>query len=154
MMSQKYLLSFLFLVLLSSTALAQSVDAKKLSRLRVSEGLRARLAERLSLFIEYELSGQYEKQYDLFATKCPAGYRCAELSREEYVKEKRTIQGDMGTLLELKFVSVGRKLQGDCAFPVLAPKFRKGQAVYSNMSLTIACLDNGEWFFRFWLVDI
>jgi hypothetical protein len=154
MMTQKYLPVCVFLILLSSSAFAQRVDTKRLSRLRVSGDLRARLAERLNSFIEYELSEQYGKQYDLLALRCPTGYGCAVISREEYVKEKRQTREGYGKLLELKFVGIDGRLREGCASPDLIPKFRKGKFVYINASSTIACLQNGEWYFRFWLVEI
>src|SRR5829696_3933149 len=129
-MIPKYSSICLFILLLSTPAFAQRVDARKLSRLRVSEALRARLAERLSLFMEYELAGQYEKQYDLLATRCPAGYPCPAVSRDEYVREKRRERDDVGTMLELKFEGIGGKLRDGCAAPLLGPKFRKGKIVY------------------------
>jgi hypothetical protein len=153
-MISKHLSICLFLLLLSTSAYAQKVDAKKLSRLPVSEELRARLAERLSLFMEYELTGQYEEQYDLLAARCPAGYHCAAISRDEYVEEKRKEREEMGTMLELKFEGVDRKMRENCAFAFLGPKFRKGKFVFDYATSTLACLQDGDWFFRFWLVEI
>ena len=153
-MVAKYLSLCLFLVLISGSAFGQATDAKKLSHLRISEDLRARLIERLNLFIEYELSQQYEKQYDLLATKCPANLQCGHASREEYVEGKRNIRNSLGILLELKVKGIDKKLQENCAFLSLSPKLRKDNVVFSYATVTIACLQDGDWYFRFWFVDI
>jgi hypothetical protein len=152
---QKYLWLGFF-ILLSSSASAQKVDVRKLSRLHLSKDLRVRLAERLSLFIEYEMTEQYEKEYDLLATRCPEGYSeiCAVIPKDEYVKWKRKERESYGTLLELKFEGVYGDVRDNCVFPTLIPKFRKGKAAYSNASSAIACLQDGDWYFRFDLIEI
>jgi hypothetical protein len=154
MMIAKYLSFFLSLALLSSSAFGQGVDIKNLSRLHVSEDLRSRLAERLNLFIEYELSQQYEKQYDLLANKCFANLQCGNISREEYVKGKRSVRDSLGILFELKVKGIDKKLQENCAFLSANPKLRKGKFVFTYANIMIACLQDGEWYFRFSFIDI
>jgi hypothetical protein len=153
-MGTKYSLACLLLILLSSSTFGQGIDAKKLSRLRVSEDLRTRLAERLNLFIEYELSQQYQKQYDLLATKCPANLQCGNASREEYVKGKLNVANSLGALLELRFKGIDRKLKENCAYLSLKPKLRKGKVVFSYATVTLACLQDDNWYFYFSFVDI
>ncbi len=141
--------------MLLSFASAQSINAKKLNHLRVSEELRARLVERLNLFIEYELTQQYDKQFDLLATKCPEYLHCYNIERQEYAKQKLEQMKVYGTLLELKFKSVSEiKLKDNCVGIGLIPKLRDNDKIYYNASSSIACLKNNDWFFSFAFLEI
>ncbi len=151
----KFLFMCLLVLMLLSSASSQTVNPKKISHLRVSEKLRERLVERLNQFIRYELSQQFDKQYDLLATKCPEYLHCYDIGRQGYAKQKLEQMNIYGTLLELKFTDISkRKLKDNCIPIGLIPKLRKNNNIYVNASSSIACLQDNDWFFRFDFVEI
>ena len=128
---------------------------EKVKRLKTSPELKSRFVERLSLFIEYELKQQFDKQFDLLATNCPEYLHCRKPEREEYAKQKSEQMRMYGKLLELQFDGIPeRKLKDNCVGIILSPKLRDKDKVYYNASSAIACLDDNDWFFRFDLVEI
>src|SRR5215207_2047246 len=82
-MSTKVICALIAIVLSPVLTLGQVRDAKKFSRLRVPDDLRGRLAERFNLFVEYERTGQYERQYDLLADEVRR-----DVERNDYVTGK------------------------------------------------------------------
>jgi len=146
----------LFVIVLSSSAFGQSINAKKLTRLRVSKELQERFAERLNLFIEYKISQHFDEQFDLFVSNCPKYQNCENLNREEYVNRKQDETNARGALLELKFKGVDGKLKENCASISLIPKLRnegKNKSKYYTIS-SLACLQKSNWFFSFWFRPI
>lgn len=144
-----------FSVVLLSSASGQIIKPEKVKKLRVSEELRARLVERLNLYIEYELTQQYDKQFDLLATKCPEYLNCSISEKQAYVEAHRKLIESYGTLIGFKLTGrFDRKLKDNCIFIPLMPKFRKDKYEYTNAFSFHACLQDNYWFFNFALIDI
>src|SRR4051812_18322642 len=86
-----------------SPAFSQTKEQKKEQRAfaAIPQHLRARLIERLNLYVEYERSRQYEKLYELLEESVADQ---PKISREEYVaaSRKRIAEGYRDALLEFK----------------------------------------------------
>jgi hypothetical protein len=86
-----------------TSAFSQTREQKKEQKVfaDIPQNLRARLIERLNLYVEYERSRQYEKLYSLLQE---SGNDQPKFSREEYVaaSRKRIAEGYRSMLLEFK----------------------------------------------------
>jgi len=150
-MSVKFLRPLIAILLCAVTIPGQVKDAGKFSRLRVPRDLRERLAERFNLFVEYERTGQYEKQYDLLADEARRN-----VQRHEYAEGKRKAEQEVGRLLELKVTGVGRKLtDGKWVGVDLRPKLWLKGRTYSDQAISFtAYLQDGDWYFSMAYVEV
>ena len=140
--------------LLANSVSAQTVDRKKLRHLKVSQAERDRLADRLDKFIELEIKKDFETQFEMVPTNCPAYLHCWSGSKAEYVERKMATAVSFGELLELKLGNVEGKLKDNCVGIPLTPKLKQGKKIYFNASSSIACLKDGEWYFTFSYIEI
>jgi hypothetical protein len=139
----------LFLMLLAIPASAQLRNPKKLAKL--STPLQERLIERLNLYIEYDRTGQYDKQYDLLSNSY---IERMKLNKESYPKTKIKWGDTVGVLLEFKAKYIDVKLNHNMV--VMAGEARiiyKGRKVFQAANIT-AYLQNDEWYFDVAFIEI
>lgn len=150
-MSFKFICTLLAILLCSVCTFGQVKDARKFSRLRVSQDLRERLAERFNLFAEYERTGQYEQQYDLLADEARRN-----VQRTEYAEGKRLEERARGKLLELKVNGIDRKLNdGRWVGIDVRPRLLLNGRTYSDQAVSfVAYLQNGEWYFSLTYIEV
>ncbi|HMT08661.1 MAG TPA: hypothetical protein PKA82_11710 [Pyrinomonadaceae bacterium] len=140
--------------LLANSVSAQTVDRKKLRHLKVSQAERERLADRLAKFIELEIKKDFETQFEMVPTNCPAYLYCWSGSKAEYVNYKMASYRMYGELIELKLGKVEGRLKDNCVGIPLSPKLKDGKKIYFNASASVACIKNGEWYLAFSYVEI
>ena len=133
-------------------AYAQTKEQKKEQKVFavVPQHLRARLIERLSLYVEYERTQQYEKLYDLLSDYVVDPN---SLSREAYVDaSKKTIgKGYRSILLEFKptgILDLSIADEGVVRYDIWGTaKVRDEGEVYEKDAAIEARWINGEWYF-------
>jgi hypothetical protein len=145
----KTLLVISAIVLCISSATGQVKDHKRFSRLKVSEDLQKRLAERFNQFFEYELTQQYEKQWDLIVNEQTKEPHPLYFDKTSYVEFKKKINEIHGLLLELKVTGIDKKLDKNNRIGITVKgKFYKNKNFYDEPYVGLgAYLQNGEWFF-------
>src|SRR4051812_42543317 len=113
----------------------------------VPASMRARLIERLNLFLEYDRAGEYEKKFDLFSEYYLTGLKWTQA---DYVKlmQEHAAQGKGERLIDFKVSSVENMSLGNS--PDLAIfniygrlKFLKGKKTRSEQRLLDARYQNG-----------
>ena len=146
-----FLLAFSVLVVVIPAS-SQTKEQKKEQKVfaAIPENLRARLVERLNLYVEYERTKQYEKLYDLtlesVATANP-------LSRNEYVNisKKAIAERHRSVLLKFKPTSTLNFALDDKDAPIYqifgTAKVDDGEEIYEINAAIDARLINGEWYF-------
>ncbi len=149
---RKLLTSTFLLMVISSVIFAQAPSRTKEEKVfaAVPQHLRARLIERLNLYIEYERTKQYEKLYDLLWESVATP---TNLSRDAYVEaSKRTIaKGYRSVLLKFKptdtlVLSLNDEDQGRYDIWGTA-RVDDGEKIYEKNAAIEARWINGEWYF-------
>ena len=104
--------------------------------------------KRFQLFVEYEKTGAYDKQFELLAQDHLASLVRLEVNRESYVKFKQETEAAAGKLLELRVRDIKRvpDLAGGFNF-VADVKLRKNGRIYSDSPIFAGYLMNGNWYF-------
>src|ERR1051325_1031980 len=133
-------------------AYSQTKEQKKEQKVfaAVPQHLRARLVERLNLYVEYERTKQYEKLYDLLWEYVVDPN---SLSREDYVNaSKKTIaEGYRGVLLEFKptgTIDISVNDEGLIRYDIWGTaKVNSEGEIYKKDAAIEARWINGEWYF-------
>jgi len=133
-------------------AYSQTKEQKKEQKIfaAVPEHLRARLIQRLDLYVEYERTKQYEKLYDLLWEYV---VNPNNLSREAYVNaSKKTIaEGYRSILLEFKptdTIDLSLDDEGIVSYDIWGiAKVKSEGKVYEKDAAIEARWINGEWYF-------
>ncbi len=131
---------------------SQTKEQKKEQKVfaAVPQHLRARLIERLNLYVEYERTKQYEKLYDLLWEYVVDPN---SLSKEDYVKaSKKTIaEGYRGILLEFKptdTLDLSLNDEGEVRYDIWGTaKVNSEGEIYEKDAAIEARWINGEWYF-------
>ena len=145
--TKQSLVTVAVLVLLAAPTLGQVGNTKKLSC--VPLGLRENLVKRLELFIKYDRSHEYEKQFDLLSRSY---LESNKFNREAYVEFKR--KEVRGTLLEVKLYDAIIDLRHSAVqMPMTAKTKYKGNIVDDSWIIT-AYLQDGEWYFDYTWIDV
>jgi hypothetical protein len=140
-----------FLLLLTTESHGRVTDNRLLAS--VPAQYRARLIERLKLYVESARRHQFGSLYDLYDANTLATDKRG-VSRDEYVKESRAgeAKGTYVTLLEFtpKTVKPLQRQQGRYAIRGRAKEWseEEGRVLIWSEDVTIeASLQNGEWYF-------
>ncbi|HEX8143896.1 MAG TPA: hypothetical protein VF553_14955 [Pyrinomonadaceae bacterium] len=131
---------------------SQTKEQKKEQKVlaAIPQHLRARLIERLKLYVEYERTKQYEKLYDLLWEYVVDPN---SLSRESYVKaSKKTIaEGYRSVLLEFKptgTIDLSVNEEGLIRYDIWGTaKVNSEGEIYKKDAAIEARWINGEWYF-------
>ena len=148
-------ITFLLASLASVTfvpAYSQTKEQKKEQKVfaAIPQHLRARLIERLNLYVEYERTKQYEKLYDLLWEYV---VNPSSLSREAYVDaSKKTIaEGYRSILLKFKptgTIDLSLNDEGEVRYDIWGTaKVNSEGEIYEKDAAIEARWINGEWYF-------
>jgi hypothetical protein len=142
---------FVFLVMTIGCclpALGQTLSNKQLSRLELRKPERSELIKRFQLFVEYEKTQSYDKQFELLAKEHVASVLHMDVTRESYVRFKQQTEATVGKLLELRVKTVRRMPdhEGGFNFSVVV-KLQNGKTIYSDSPIFAGYLVNGSWYF-------
>ncbi|HVG33269.1 MAG TPA: hypothetical protein VM911_09320 [Pyrinomonadaceae bacterium] len=143
-----YMMAVALMLMMAATASAQAKMQKKFEA--VPEHLRARLIERLELYVEYERTSQYEKLYELLLDSIAVPLK---LDRDAYVAaSKRTIaKGYRSVLLKFKAQwTLALSLNDDdvVRYDIWgAAKVSDGKKIYEKEAAIEARWINGDWYF-------
>jgi hypothetical protein len=141
------LLCGLCLILLASFG-AQAQERKQKALEAVPEHLRARLVERLDLYVEYERTKSYEKLYDLLLESMAAPHG---LTREGYRSASEKAIGEGRRKMLLKFKPTWTVDLSDEAGPRYQifgrAKVSDGKQAYESEAAIEARWVNGDWYF-------
>ena len=157
MMKLKNHLTVVVMVLLSCTltVYSQSADMKTFRRLQTTVELRERLVSQFNAFVEYEMTKQYEKQFDLVAAAGLAQRNKANLTREEYVAEKRKLVEVNGEVLELKVQNVDREFkEGNYVAINVRVVLQKDGRKDTDQPIMLADRTDGDWYFTLTYFDV
>lgn len=143
-----YMMAVAVILMMVAAANAQSKVQKKFEA--VPEHLRARLIERLELYVEYERNKQYEKLYDLLLESIEGPLK---LDRETYVEaSKRTIaKGYRSVLLKFKAqwtLALALNDEDVVRYHIWGvAKVDDGEKIYVKQAAIEARWINGDWYF-------
>lgn len=139
---------FLMIICLCVPTLGQMKDNKKLSRLHLSNNLRAQLRERFNLFVEYEKTRHYEKQFDLLAKDHLRDLLHMDTTKENYIKFKQENERAVGKLIGIKVKNIKRAggSYESLDFSTVAT-LRKDGSTYVDEPIFVAYLLEGSWYF-------
>ena len=149
---RKLLASTFILLVISSVIFAQAPSRTEEEKVfaAIPQHLRARLIERLNLYVEYERTKQYEKLYDLlWLSVVPP----MNLSRDAYVDaSKKTIaKGYRSVLLEFKptdTLDLSLNDEDIVRYDIWGTaKVDDGEKIYEKNAAIEARWINGEWYF-------
>jgi hypothetical protein len=149
---RRSLASIFLLVLISPVLFAQAPSGAKEEKVfaAVPQHLRARLIERLNLYVEYERTKQYGKLYDLLWVSVTAPMN---LSREAYVDaSKKTIaKGYRSVLLEFKptdTLNLSLNDEDIVRYDIWGTaRVDDGEKVFKRDAAIEARWINGDWYF-------
>jgi hypothetical protein len=142
--------------LLATPAFGQDLNLEK-TFAPVPGNTRARLMERLNLFLEYDRTAQYEKKYDLFSD-----YYLTTLKwkKEDFVRnmQERATAGKGEKLIDFKVSRVENFSLDDSLehtiFKIYGRfKYLKGKKTRSEERLLDARYERGDWYFSDWLIE-
>lgn len=135
-------------------ALAQSIGSRQLAPLQLPSPTRSQLVERFNLFVSYEKTGAYDKQFELLAREHLASLLHMHVDKEKYVEFKQGSQRAVGKLIELTVKDIKRmpNSEDELSLSVVA-KIQKGQFTYSDRPICVASLVNGTWYFSLLYVN-
>jgi hypothetical protein len=130
------------------TSMAQTLNRRQLARLGLTAAQRSDLVKRLQLFVEYEKTRAYDKQFELLAQDHLASYVRLEVNEQSYVKFKQETEVATGRLLELKVRDIKRMPDREGGFNfVVEVKLQKDGRTYSDTPIFAGYLVNDTWYF-------
>ena len=146
-----FLLAFSALIMITPTS-AQTKEQKKEQKVfaAIPENLRARLIERLNLYVEYERTKQYEKLYDLLLESVATSNGS---SRDEYVNARKKALAEKYRRVLLKFkptstLKISLDEKGTDIYQIFGTgKIDDGKEIFEINVGIDARLINGEWYF-------
>jgi hypothetical protein len=110
--------------------------------------LRERLVRRLELFIAYDRSHQYDKQFDLLSRRYFGGNH---LDRSAYIQDRQT--DNRGTFLEMEIYAVQPHVEKKYVEIQASIKSRYGVKT-RHFDWNFVCdLQDGEWYFHYFKLD-
>ena len=130
------------------TASGQTLSNRQLARLKLSAAERRELIKRFQLFVEYEKTQAYDKQFELLAKHHLANLLHMDVNKESYVKFKQQTEAAAGKVLGVRVKGITRMAEdeGGFEFNVVA-KVEKDGRVYSDAPIFAGYLVKGAWYF-------
>ena len=145
---KSYMMTAVLMLMMAATVNAQGKVQKKFEA--VPEHLRARLIERLELYVEYERTRQYDKLYDLLLESIAVPLK---LDREAYVaaSEGTIAKGYRSVLLKFKphsTLALSLNDEDVVRYDIWGvAKVNDGKKIYEREAAIEARWINGDWYF-------
>lgn len=139
---------FLAVLAFSAQVFGQSVSSRQLSRLHLPSNMREELVRRFDLFVEYEKTQSYEKQYELLGKDHMANLLHMDVDKNSYIKFKEDSQQAVGKLIKLTVKGIRRMPDNPNWLNLsVVAKLQKGKRTYSDTPICVAYLEDGDWRF-------
>ena len=104
--------------------------------------------KRFHLFVEYEKTRAYDKQFELLAQDHLARLVRLDVNEQSYVKFKQETEATVGKLLDLRVRDIKRMTDREGGFNfVVEVRLQKDGKIYSDTPIFAGYLVNGVWYF-------
>lgn len=106
---------------------------------------RKEIMGQLKLLIEYERTGQYDAQYDLYDKEI---VRRTGMTKEDYVQRQKQRAANIGVIQSINLEQVNRFDENHVGISGTAKMLNKNQKVFRSIAI-VATLQDGQWYFGF-----
>jgi hypothetical protein len=129
-----------------ATGVGQVKNVKMLSS--IPPALRKSLVRRLELFMVYDRSHQYDKQFDLLSKRYFNGNH---LDRASYIQDRQS--DNRGTFLEMRIYGTDLHLKDNYVELQMSVKSRYAGHTRTYPWNFVCDVQNGEWYFHYFKLD-